>query len=245
MRRVFILCGAIACLLAADMVQAQVIPGRNFNKQNQKNNGDKKGEQDANPLPNDERLLKFHQEFVKSVEKLAQEYEKGRDYDKAKAAYGEIVKLVPQYGPAKAKFDELTARESTANKHSIEIFANKAWQDTGLRVEAGKPIAIRATGQWVFKLQVGINADGIDIPKELREFNIGCLIGVIDTGSGDPKDFEPFIVGTEEQFVAKKTGKLLLRMWDTDPTDNEGSLKVDFLGSFKTATAEREARTKP
>lgn len=231
--RLFLTLGLVlAGMLATDIAFAQVIPGRRFDKSDKRN--DKKEDKDKAPepppLPNDDRLLKFHQEFVKNVEKLAVEYERNRDWDKAKAAYGEIVKLVPQYGPAKSKLDELLAREASAQKHSFEVFANKEWQDTGIRLQAGKPIAMRATGQWTFKLAARIGPEGIEIPKELREFNIGCLLGVIDTG--DPKDLEPFIVGSEEQFLAKKSGKLLLRMWDTDPSDNEGSLKVDFIGSF-------------
>ncbi|HTN77338.1 MAG TPA: hypothetical protein VL096_18895 [Pirellulaceae bacterium] len=230
--RTFIALAVLASLATTfdSALHAQVIPSRRLAEKKNDAKAEKEKPPEPPPLPNDERLLKFHMEFVKSVGKLAMEYEKAQDWDKAKAAYGEIVKLVPQYAPAKARLEEILAREASAQKYSFEVFANKAWQDTGLRVHAGKPIAMRASGQWTFKLEVKIGADGIVIPKELREYNIGCLLGVID--SGDGSDPEPFIIGAEERFIAKKSGKLLLRMWDIDPSDNDGSLTVDFLGTF-------------
>ncbi len=67
-------------------------------------------------------------------------------------------------------------------------------------------------------------------PEELRDYNLGCLIAVIDTGNVD--EYEPFVVGSGIRFVADRTGKLYLRMYDVDPSDNEGSLTVRFQGTF-------------
>ena len=63
------------------------------------------------PLPSDERLLALHRDFVKKAETLAKEYESDKDWGKARTVYEEILKLVPQYGPANSKLSEMLSRE--------------------------------------------------------------------------------------------------------------------------------------
>jgi hypothetical protein len=182
------------------------------------------------PLPSDKRLLALHKSFVTEAEKLAGEYERDREWDKAKDVYGEILKLVPQYTTAQEKLNAIKMREATANVDSTEVSAKKDWQYSGIILQEGKPISIRATGKWTFVLEAETSPDGIAIPKELQEFKLGSLIGYIDTGN--PENDKPFEIGAETSFLAKKTGKLYLRMYDSDPNDNTGSLKVEFAGSF-------------
>jgi hypothetical protein len=182
-------------------------------------------------LPSDQRLLALHKNFVKDAEKLASEYERDRDWDKAKDVYKEILRLVPKYTAAQNKLEEISQREASAEKATTSVDAAKEWQFSGVTVLEGKPIAIRATGDWTFVLQAKISPDGIPIPEELREFNLGTLIGYIDTG--DRENDKPFAIGNGTSFIAEQTGKLYLRMYDSNPKDNEGSLKIEFSGTFK------------
>ena len=184
------------------------------------------------PLPDDKRLLALHLEFVKQAEKLGKEYEADKDWGKARAVYEEILKLVPQYPPAQAKLAEMLQREREAKSVSLDILANEGWQDTGIDLIAGKPVTLAATGKWVFHLKVETNAEGLTIPKELRDFNPGCLIGMVPDAS-DPANNKPFVVGPMKQLMAERSGRLFLRMYDTDPRDNRGSLKVEIHGTFK------------
>src|SRR5688572_11242931 len=79
------------------------------------------------PLPDDERLLALHRDFVKKAESLAKEYEGDKNWGKARTVYEEILKLVPQYGPATAKLTEMLQRESTAKVASFSVKANEGW----------------------------------------------------------------------------------------------------------------------
>jgi hypothetical protein len=185
------------------------------------------------PLPDDKRLLALHLEFVKQAEKLGKEYETDKDWGKARAVYEEILKLVPQYPPAQAKLAEMLQREREAKSVSFTVKANESWQDTGIDVMAGKPVSLVATGKWVFHLQVETNADGLTIPKELRDFNPGCLIGMIPEPGAETQ--LPFVVGPAKQMMPERSGRLFLRMYDTDPRDNDGELKVEIRGTFKEA----------
>lgn len=201
---------------------------------NQRNNTDQgrndKKEPELPPLPSDKRLLAIHLKFVKEAETLAMEYERDKDWDKAKDAYREILKLVPQYTAARSKLEAILQREATANSAQFSVQADAGWQDTGIRVIAGKPVAIRATGTWIFTLTAELGPDGMQVPKELREYNLGSLVGVVDTG--EPQESKPFVIGAEHEFVPEKSGKLFVSMYDNNPKDNKGFLKMEFLGTF-------------
>jgi hypothetical protein len=192
-----------------------------------------KGKEDdtpkARPLPDDKRLLALHLDFVKKAEQLGKEYETAKEWGKARAVYEEILKLVPQYKPAADKLAEMINHEAIASSATVMVKADESWQDTGIDLVAGKPVTIVATGTWTFHLEVETNADGLTIPKELRDFNPGCLIGMIPQPDGKAA---PFMIGPSKQFLAERSGRLFLRMYDTDPRDNAGQLKVELRGTF-------------
>lgn len=189
----------------------------------------KAGKQPA--MPQDPKLLAIHGDFVRKAEKLAQEYERDRDWSKARTVYGEILKLAPSYESAQKKMAEMGYRMANANSKVVTIRADEKWQDTGVDLIPGMPVTIRATGKWRFNLSVELGPDGIQIPKELRDFNLGCLVGYVETGV--ESDSKPFFVGTNHSFVPGTRGRLLLRMYDTEPADNDGALKVEIRGTFR------------
>lgn len=203
-------------------------------------------------LPNDPKLLQLHQNFVLAAEKLADEYIRGNQMDKARDCLTEILRLVPTYAPAASKLEEIHAKELTAQRKVMDVMANQAWQDTGLDVVEGKPFAIMASGQWTFRVSYNMDANGIPIPEELRDFNLGSLVAVIATPEdikaassgqgrvrpardGDQEEqpgFKPFFVGASVDMVAPKSGRLYLRMYDGDPSDNVGKVTVNISGTF-------------
>ncbi len=193
--------------------------------------GKKEEKPKVKPLPDDKKLLALHLDFVKKAMNLADEYEKTKDWGKARAVYEEILKLVPQYPSANAKLTEMIQQEAGAKKTFVTVKADTDWQDSGIELIEGKPIIIQVSGTWVFRLEVETSADGLSIPKELRDFPLGCLVGMIP--SDDPKLAKPFVLGSGKQFISDRGGKLFLRMYDTDPRDNRGALKVEIHGTYK------------
>jgi hypothetical protein len=186
----------------------------------------------SRPLPDDKRLLALHLEFVKSAEKLGKEYEGSKDWGKARSVYEEILKLVPQYKPAAERLAAMRELEANAQTATVNVKATEGWQDTGIELLPGKPVSITATGSWTFHLELETNAEGLTIPKELRDFNPGCLVGMIPDPS-DPENNKPFVIGSSKRLELERGGKLFLRMYDTDPRDNDGALKVEIRGTFK------------
>ncbi len=186
----------------------------------------------SRPAITDKNLLKIHSAFVRDAQKLAENYEREKDWDKAITVYSEITRLVPQYAKAKDKLAQLRSIVANKEQHQTTVDARKGWQDSGVIVEEGKPIRIRAAGTWTFALSAKLSPDGIPIPKELREFDLGALIGYIDTGDAE-KD-KPFMVGSNHRFVAKSSGKLYFKMHDSNHKDNEGTINVEIVGDFRT-----------
>ncbi|HZZ71223.1 MAG TPA: hypothetical protein VFE24_03165 [Pirellulales bacterium] len=229
----WILVAAVALFLCADgLALAQSRPTRPTRKPAP----DKTEEAPAvaeppTALVTDPKFKQVYLDFITKAERLGEEFDKAKQYDKAKACYEEINRLVPEYAKAKQMIEVYNQRESTADKKSIEIQANKDWQDTGVVIVPGKPVHITAKGTWTFTLSNEISADGIEIPKELRDYPLGALIGIIQTP--DPKDMKPFVVGSAKSLMPEKGGKLLLRMYHNHPADNKGKLTVDIQGTFE------------
>jgi hypothetical protein len=157
------LCGVVS----AQQPRPQRQPGQGNNRNN------------APKLPDDPRLLEIHKQFVQGAEKLALEYAANKEFDKARDCYAEILRLVPTYGPAESKLKEIRGKQAIAQRIVMDVMANKGWQDTGIDVIQGKPLVINASGHWKFNLEGTVGADGFEIPKELRRYNLGSLIGMI------------------------------------------------------------------
>lgn len=181
-------------------------------------------------LPNDPKLLELHKEFVLGAEKLAQEYERDKDFEKAKVVYQAILKLVPNYPKAEQGLQEAKQAQISVDKKVLDIQANREWQPTGVLLSEGMPVRIDTAGQWVFRIEFTGNAAGIEIPKEYRDFNLGALVGVIDTGN--PKDAKPFLIGESKEFTAERSGQLWLRMYDFNAADNSGKISVQIQSTF-------------
>jgi len=191
----------------------------------------KKKEGDPPPRPTDPKLIELHKEFLSKAEKLAEDYERKKQHDKAREVYEAILRLVPNYPRAEEALQKIRETEATTDKKQLTVMAAKGWQDTGIVLQQGKPVIIEAKGTWTFKMSHQLGPDGIEIPKELRDFNLGALVGVIVT-SPDPKDFKPFHIGERKEFTAERTGRLMLRMYDSDPSDNQGQLTVQVQSTF-------------
>lgn len=190
------------------------------------------GETGEPELVADPRLQKLQRDFVIDAATLAKEYERKKDFDSARVCYEEILKLVPHHPEAERKLKEIRGKEMTAEHKTLKVKATEGWQDTGINVIANRPLTIHAEGVWTFRMEVDLDADGIEIPEELRDFNFGCLVGKIASG-GSAEENKPFLVGKDVELTPEQPGRLWLRMYDSDPRDNRGLITVDINGTFE------------
>ncbi|MBL9084299.1 MAG: hypothetical protein JNK76_21035 [Planctomycetales bacterium] len=251
MKRLTILALAASLATAAQFATVERTEAQQFNRQRPPGQGQNpgmnrqggqggqrgpggKGDDDENKikLPDDPKLLMIHKNFVEAAEKLAADYERQNLPDKARDCYTEILRLVPTYSPAADKLNAIKTKEATAEKKLVDVMGSKGWQDTGVTVVAGKPLTIRANGEWVMKMTYTLSPDGIEIPKELRDFPLGSLVGAISE-SADLSEAKVFLVGKEKSMEPNVSGRLYLRMYDSNPDDNTGRLGVIVEGTFK------------
>jgi hypothetical protein len=226
--RVSIVAAVALCVAAAGMF----VPSRVVVAQGKAPMKKKKKDADAPPpRPTDPKLIELHKEFLGKAEKLAEDYERKKQHDKAREVYEAILRLVPNYPRAEEALTKIHEAEATTDKKQVMVLATKGWQDSGIVLQEGKPVIIEAKGAWTFKMSHQVGPDGIEIPKELRDFNLGALIGVIVTGT-DPKEFKPFHIGEKKEFTADRSGRLMLRMYDSDPSDNIGQISVQVQSTF-------------
>jgi hypothetical protein len=185
-------------------------------------------------LPSDPQLLNLHKEFISKAEKLAVEYEGKKQFDKAREVYESLVRLVPKYTKAEEGLRRILTSQTMQDKKLTDVAANKAWQDTGVTLQEGMPVHVEVKGTWKVVYETG--PKGIEIPDEFRppdnRIKLGTLIGVIANSPAELTEEKPFVLEDGKDFIAKKTGRLFLRMFDVDPSDNEGKLYVLIQSSF-------------
>ncbi|MGH7136374.1 MAG: hypothetical protein ACREHD_11580 [Pirellulales bacterium] len=183
-------------------------------------------------LSSDPKIQKLQKNFVVDAHKLAQDYEKKKDIEGARQCYEYILRVVPNHPGAKEALKRIRGEELTKESKTVRVKATEGWQDTGVNVLADRPLTIRADGTWTFRMEQELDADGMEIPEDLKDFNLGCLVGKI-VSAGDAEDSKPFMIGKEEEIEPKKPGRLFLRMYDYNPTDNKGLLSVEINGTFE------------
>ncbi|MCC9598957.1 DUF4670 domain-containing protein [Stieleria sp. JC731] len=185
-------------------------------------------------LPSDPQLLSLHRDFIVKAEKLAVEYERKKQFDKAREVLEAMVRLVPKHAEAEAGLQRIRQMQTMADRKVIDVDANSGWQDTGVTLQEGMPVHIEVRGTW--KVVLETDHQGIDIPEKLRprdsRIKLGTLIGVVATSPSDLETAKAFPIQPGKDFVNKQTGRLYLRMFDIDPADNEGKIFVGIQSTF-------------
>lgn len=188
----------------------------------------------APDLPSDPQLLSLHKEFITKAEKLAAEYERKKQYDKAREVFEAMTRLVPKYQEAEAGLQRMLQAQSLQDRKLVEVQADEGWQDSGAQLVKGMPVHIEVKGTWSVVLETG--PEGVQIPDNMKprdsRIQLGTLIGVIASSATDLEKAKPFLVKPGDDFVADSDGRLFLRMFDIDPSDNQGKMFVLIQSTF-------------
>lgn len=122
--------------------------------------------------------------------------------------------------------------------NAVSIAADRGWQATGWKLEAGKSYRITATGRFQ------VANDGEPWPCEPNGVTIeyhdglplGALLGAIAStkpSEGDPSFAEPMLIGREAVIKPKSDGVLCLRVNDSPAKlgDNAGTVEVKIASA--------------
>ncbi len=94
------LCTVVFLLVSVEFASAQSPASAAAARRRQQQMQQKAKEMAENQpqLPSDPQLLTLHKEFIAKAERLAVEYERKKQLDKAREVYEAMVRLVPKYG---------------------------------------------------------------------------------------------------------------------------------------------------
>ncbi|SMP47428.1 hypothetical protein SAMN06265222_102296 [Neorhodopirellula lusitana] len=185
-------------------------------------------------MPTDPQLQSLHRDFISQTEKLAKEYERKRQFDKAREAYQSIVRLVPDYPAGSQGLARVLTYQSAHDKKVFKVQADKGWQDSGAKLTQGMPVKIDVKGKW--KVTIASGPQGVELPKELRprdnQIRWGTLVATIVENQSELDDAKMIRLESGKEFVAGSSGRLYLRMFDEDPDDNQGEMMVLIQSTF-------------
>jgi hypothetical protein len=123
-----------------------------------------------------------------------------------------------------------------ADGATVTIAADRGWQSSGLRLEAGTRYEITATGRYQVDNEPQIwwcEPNGVTI-RYWKGKPLGQLLGVVRNDVYDPDEesdlvSQPLVIGLNWEMVAPKSGTLYLRINDSpaELADNAGQLTVN------------------
>ena len=137
-----------------------------------------------------------------------------------------LLALIALTGWCSIPQEEKRGQVEHASLDSIQIFAYRDWQSTGLRVQENDSLTIEAQGAWMY------TPGELHGPQGHRRYVSpafyplpgvpgGALIGRIGEGG------ELFYVGERLRWRAERDGLLYLRIDDDILSDNEGYVTVE------------------
>jgi hypothetical protein len=136
----------------------------------------------------------------------------------------------------RAAFEFAAERPLPSSGTDVKVAADRGWQSTGYRLEAGRTDELTADGQFV----IGREPDGTPWPCEANGITLeyyagrplGILLAAVDPG-GDSTErakafTEPIEIGTRTKLTAPRSGVLWLRVNDSPSrlAENEGAVRV-------------------
>ena len=125
----------------------------------------------------------------------------------------------------------VSADHDEGTRVRVIVEADQGWQTYEVNLKAGRTYIITATGAWTcsdgskFPRTEEFGADGggatssFGFFKVNRSFAMGCLMAQVEG--------QEYEIGGYRLLKTERSGKLLFRMNDTAPDDNDGKLHVD------------------
>ena len=116
---------------------------------------------------------------------------------------------------------------------TVTIAADRGWQSSGIRLEAGVSYRLRASGRYQVANQPQVwwcEPNGVSI-RYYKDKPLGVLLGAVRPDppvTGSSPLIRPLLIGLDRALTPKQSGTLYLKINDSaaELADNAGSLKV-------------------
>ena len=144
-----------------------------------------------------------------------------------------VANLEYGYDVARTAVDFTPGRPLPHGGTTLRVAADRGWQNTGLKLEAGESYRLRASGQYQVDDEPQVwwcEPGGVSI-RYYRGLPLGILLAAVrpeDPAPGSTPLLEPTAVGLGTHLVPRQTGTLYLKINDSagELDDNAGELHV-------------------
>ncbi len=163
----------------------------------------------------------------------------GNDWDELAEEWQVFVAdLEYGYDFQRTVIDFTPGRKLPARGGEVTVAADRGWQNSGLRLEAGGAYELRASGRYQLAREPKIwwsEPNGVSI-RYYHGQPLGILLAAVRPDRPDPNApsalIRPIVVGLGAELTPKQSGTLYLRINDSagELGDNAGSAKVEVRG---------------
>ncbi|MES2791787.1 MAG: hypothetical protein V4719_19360 [Planctomycetota bacterium] len=246
---------AFVCLLGGCWIAAQVcLVSPLLTASAQEKSKSKTSKKKGNTTVLDVKANEIQGGFIKSAEELAGEYYELKEFDRARMLLKSIQALDPNRPNLESKLKLLDEDMINSNGTEVEINSSRSWESSMVMVSAGKPIRIKADGNYKFVLTTQLGPTGFTSNKTpsphdlVNDLPVGALIGIVipperlqaAKQGGQPVEKEdekkkdkPFLIGDSCDHTSPKDGVLYLRVNAPPDNKNNGKIKVLVSGGTK------------
>jgi len=104
------------------------------------------------------RTEEVRESFLRDTNQLIKQFEDIGQYERAKVLLDALAKLDPQNEQVKTRLAEINDRILDADEFEVNLALGSAWQPVG-RVERGRPLRIRVSGEYRIVANLGAGPD--------------------------------------------------------------------------------------
>lgn len=185
------------------------------------------------------RLSKAEELLLNEYTEVANEYYKKGEREAASQVLRRILEINPKQEGIQKQIDSIGEELLQENGLKVKFDVANRWMPV-CEVEEGKPIRIKATGDYKLDLTMPVSVTGLSTKDPATDYisvaPFGALFGVVVTGD---KPGDPFAITDSMEFTPKKSGVLIIRINTPATAKCKGDLELQLSGAVKAATKRR------
>lgn len=185
------------------------------------------------------RLTKAEELLLKEYTEVATEYYKKGEREAASQVLKRILEINPKQEGIQNQIDSINEELLQENGLKVKFDVANRWMPV-CEVEEGKPIRIKATGDYKLDLTTPVPLTGLSMKDPGTDYipvaPFGALFGVVVTGD---KPGDPFAITDSMEFTPKKSGVLIVRINTPATAKCKGDLELQLSGAVKAVSKRR------
>ncbi|MFN9718729.1 MAG: hypothetical protein ACK58L_08560 [Planctomycetota bacterium] len=200
---------------------------------------DRGKKEDPNAQDLAKRLSKAEELLLTEYTEVANEYYKKGEREAASQVLKRILEINPKQEGIQKQIDSINEELLQENGLKVRFDVANRWMPV-CEVEEGKPIRIKATGDYKLDLTTPVPLTGLSTKDPGTDYipvaPFGALFGVVVTGD---KPGEPFAITDSMELTPRKSGVLIVRVNTPAAAKCKGDLELQLSGAVKAATKRR------